>query len=212
MKLSDIKKEYEDASGRQRFIPIPQYFERIPKLYSKSYPKGVKFSPLLQKLYSYLEGWKNGGNECYQSQETLSSVLNASRKTVNEAIATLEGLGLVDKKVLGRGFIYSSLPITDSHLSPPGEAEQEQAPPLEVVQVETETPQQGLIKYMDWDFFTENVRSSHDNLSGYISVMVKREHGREEAQEIKDFTSWYMQYNRESARQRLNYLKEADAL
>jgi len=227
MTLADIKKEYEDSNGKQRFIATPHYFEKIPKLYSPIYPKGVKFSPLLQKLFCYLDGWNNGNNQCYESQESLSDVLNASRKTVNEAIATLEGLGLLSKTVLGRGYIYKALPIQEHHLLPPGEQVEiapqleESNPPIEeiIIPQEEYTPMQGgdlylydgddlIIPYLAPDKFETNVLQTDETLLGYLKRMKLSNAIDISDHQLEDLEKRFITQYKEKHHQMMEHLKE----
>lgn len=183
MKVTELQSDYLDSEGKPIFIQIPHYFERIPKLYSVKYPNGIKFSMTLQKLFCYLEGWNRSNTDCFQSQDKLSNVLNATRKTVCESLQLLVDLHLVEKinKKKGRGFIYKALPLTDAHVTPPGQiqgaiaASVEQAPD-EVTAPLTEAPtkpDEGKQTFMQMVIAKMNLKRDNESLRDFIERLLQ---------------------------------------
>ncbi|EPP8020009.1 hypothetical protein ACUVE1_005384, partial [Escherichia coli] len=129
IKLIREKYQYVDKQTgeiKDRTLNIPHYFCEIEFIYSSSVDGGkVKFSAEMQKLYCYVSDWEKSGGICFETQTKLSKVCGCSRKTVNELIGLMIKIGLLEEvgeRIPKRPLKLRALPLTDAHITPPGEA------------------------------------------------------------------------------------------
>lgn len=129
IKLIREKYQYVDQQTgeiKDRTLNIPHYFCEIEFIYSSSVDGGkVKFSAEMQKLYCYVSDWEKSGGICFETQTKLSKVCGCSRKTVNELIGLMIKIGLLEEvgeRIPKRPLKLRALPLTDAHITPPGEA------------------------------------------------------------------------------------------
>ncbi|HCO8039465.1 TPA: transcriptional regulator [Escherichia coli] len=129
IKLIREKYQYVDKQTgeiKDRTLNIPHYFCEIEFIYSSSVDGGkVKFSAEMQKLYCYVSDWEKSGGICFETQTKLSKVCGCSRKTVNELIGLMIKIGLLEEvgeRIPKRPLKLRALPLTDAHITPPGES------------------------------------------------------------------------------------------
>ena len=129
IKLIREKYQYVDKQTgeiKDRTLNIPHYFCEIEFIYSSSVDGGkVKFSAEMQKLYCYVSDWEKSGGICFETQTRLSKVCGCSRKTVNELIGLMIKIGLLEEvgeRIPKRPLKLRALPLTDAHITPPGES------------------------------------------------------------------------------------------
>ncbi|STL79322.1 Uncharacterised protein [Escherichia coli] len=129
IKLIREKYQYVDKQTgeiKDRTLNIPHYFCEIEFIYSSNIEDGkAKFSAEMQKLYCYVSDWEKSGGICFETQTKLSKVCGCSRKTVNELIGLMIKIGLLEEvgeRIPKRPLKLRALPLTDAHITPPGES------------------------------------------------------------------------------------------
>ena len=129
IKLIREKYQYVDQQTgeiKDRTLNIPHYFCEIEFIYSSNIEDGkAKFSAEMQKLYCYVSDWEKSGGICFETQTKLSKVCGCSRKTVNELIGLMIKIGLLEEvgeRIPKRPLKLRALPLTDAHITPPGES------------------------------------------------------------------------------------------
>ncbi|EIS3378299.1 helix-turn-helix domain-containing protein, partial [Escherichia coli] len=75
--------------------------------------------------YRFLSYQENGLN-CYESHETLAKIFKSSPSTIKRKINDLKEMGLLETSPHPDPYIssliYNALPLTDAHITPPGES------------------------------------------------------------------------------------------
>ncbi|EPY3674485.1 transcriptional regulator [Escherichia coli] len=200
IKLIREKYQYVDKQTgeiKDRTLNIPHYFCEIEFIYSSSVDGGkVKFSAEMQKLYCYVSDWEKSGGICFETQTKLSKVCGCSRKTVNELIGLMIKIGLLEEvgeRIPKRPLKLRALPLTDAHITPPGESSLSDLSEAEEAQEQPKGHKQPSFDVLDdWDtplpWETEEIpvssseKVANDNeedvLENFASLIIKQKNTR----------------------------------
>ncbi|EFN4959591.1 transcriptional regulator [Escherichia coli] len=200
IKLIREKYQYVDKQTgeiKDRTLNIPHYFCEIEFIYSSSVDGGkVKFSAEMQKLYCYVSDWEKSGGICFETQTKLSKVCGCSRKTVNELIGLMIKIGLLEEvgeRIPKRPLKLRALPLTDAHITPPGESSLSDLSEAEEAQEQPKGHKQPSFDVLDdwdtplpWETEETPVSSSEkvandneeDVLENFASLICQQKHKR----------------------------------
>ena len=200
IKLIREKYQYVDKQTgeiKDRTLNIPHYFCEIEFIYSSSVDGGkVKFSAEMQKLYCYVSDWEKSGGICFETQTKLSKVCGCSRKTVNELIGLMIKIGLLEEvgeRIPKRPLKLRALPLTDAHITPPGESSLSDLSEAEEAQEQPKGHKQPSFDVLDdWDAplpweteetpVSSNEKVANDNeedvLENFASLIIKQKNTR----------------------------------
>ncbi|WDB79896.1 transcriptional regulator [Escherichia albertii] len=200
IKLIREKYQYVDKQTgeiKDRTLNIPHYFCEIEFIYSSSVDGGkVKFSAEMQKLYCYVSDWEKSGGICFETQTKLSKVCGCSRKTVNELIGLMIKIGLLEEvgeRIPKRPLKLRALPLTDAHITPPGESSLSDLSEAEEAQEQPKGHKQPSFDVLDdWDAplpweteetpVSSNEKVANDNeedvLENFASLICQQKHTR----------------------------------
>lgn len=200
IKLIREKYQYVDKQTgeiKDRTLNIPHYFCEIEFIYSSSVDGGkVKFSAEMQKLYCYVSDWEKSGGICFETQTKLSKVCGCSRKTVNELIGLMIKIGLLEEvgeRIPKRPLKLRALPLTDAHITPPGESSLSDLSEAEEAQEQPKGHKQPSFDVLDdWDAplpweteetpVSSNEKVTNDNeedvLENFASLIIKQKNTR----------------------------------
>ncbi|EFN7679482.1 transcriptional regulator [Escherichia coli] len=211
IKLIREKYQYVDKQTgeiKDRTLNIPHYFCEIEFIYSSSVDGGkVKFSAEMQKLYCYVSDWEKSGGICFETQTKLSKVCGCSRKTVNELIGLMIKIGLLEEvgeRIPKRPLKLRALPLTDAHITPPGESSLSDLSEAEEAQEQPKGHKQPSFDALDdwdaplpWETEETPVSSSEkvandneeDVLENFASLIIKQKHTRTGGASFIDFAN-----------------------
>lgn len=211
IKLIREKYQYVDKQTgeiKDRTLNIPHYFCEIEFIYSSSVDGGkVKFSAEMQKLYCYVSDWEKSGGICFETQTKLSKVCGCSRKTVNELIGLMIKIGLLEEvgeRIPKRPLKLRALPLTDAHITPPGESSLSDLSEAEEAQEQPKGHKQPSFDVLDdwdaplpWETEETPVSSSEkvandneeDVLENFASLIIKQKHTRTGGASFIDFAN-----------------------
>ncbi|HCL9306902.1 TPA: transcriptional regulator [Escherichia coli] len=201
IKLIREKYQYVDKQTgeiKDRTLNIPHYFCEIEFIYSSSVDGGkVKFSAEMQKLYCYVSDWEKSGGICFETQTKLSKVCGCSRKTVNELIGLMIKIGLLEEvgeRIPKRPLKLRALPLTDAHITPPGESSLSDLSEAEEAQEQPKGHKQPSFDVLDDDWDTplpweteetpvsSSEKVANDNeedvLENFASLIIKQKNTR----------------------------------
>ncbi|MEK9259257.1 helix-turn-helix domain-containing protein [Escherichia coli] len=101
-------------------------FDNISKIYSNEFPEGKVLDLLHIVLYYRFLSYQENGFNCYESHETLAKIFKSSPSTIKRKINDLKEMGLLETSPHPDPYIssliYNALPLTDAHITPPGES------------------------------------------------------------------------------------------
>ncbi|ELO4292556.1 helix-turn-helix domain-containing protein [Escherichia coli] len=101
-------------------------FDNISKIYSNEFPEGKVLDLLHIVLYYRFLSYQENGLNCYESHETLAKIFKSSPSTIKRKINDLKEMGLLETSPHPDPYIssliYNALPLTDAHITPPGES------------------------------------------------------------------------------------------
>lgn len=101
-------------------------FDNISKIYSNEFPEGKVLDLLHIVLYYRFFSYQENGLNCYESHETLAKIFKSSPSTIKRKINDLKEMGLLETSPHPDPYIssliYNALPLTDAHITPPGES------------------------------------------------------------------------------------------
>ncbi|EFS3869602.1 helix-turn-helix domain-containing protein [Shigella boydii] len=101
-------------------------FDNISKIYSNEFPEGKVLDLLHIVLYYRFLSYQENGLNCYESHETLAKIFKSSASTIKRKINDLKDMGLLETSPHPEPYIssliYNALPLTDAHITPPGES------------------------------------------------------------------------------------------
>ncbi|EFN4426502.1 transcriptional regulator [Escherichia coli] len=211
IKLIREKYQYVDKQTgeiKDRTLNIPHYFCEIEFIYSSSVDGGkVKFSAEMQKLYCYVSDWEKSGGICFETQTKLSKVCGCSRKTVNELIGLMIKIGLLEEvgeRIPKRPLKLRALPLTDAHITPPGESSLSDLSEAEEAQEQPKGHKQPSFDVLDdwdaplpWETEETPVSSSEkvandneeDVLENFASLIIREKHRRTGGSSFIDFAN-----------------------
>ena len=101
-------------------------FDNISKIYSDKFPEGKDLELLHIVLYFRFLSYQENNLNCYESHETLAKIFKSSPSTIKRKINDLKEMGLLETSPHPDPYIssliYNALPLTDAHITPPGES------------------------------------------------------------------------------------------
>ncbi|ALD41299.1 transcriptional regulator [Escherichia coli] len=101
-------------------------FDNISKIYSDKFPQGKDLELLHIVLYFRFLSYQENNLNCYESHETLAKIFKSSPSTIKRKINDLKEMGLLETSPHPDPYIssliYNALPLTDAHITPPGES------------------------------------------------------------------------------------------
>ena len=101
-------------------------FDNISKIYSNEFPEGKVLDLLHIVLYYRFLSYQENGLNCYESHETLAKIFKSSPSTIKRKINDRKEMGLLETSPPPDPYIssliYNALPLTDAHITPPGES------------------------------------------------------------------------------------------
>lgn len=101
-------------------------FDNISKIYSDKFPQGKDLDLLHIVLYFRFLSYQESNLNCYESHETLAKIFKSSPSTIKRKINDLKEMGLLETSPHPDPYIssliYNALPLTDAHITPPGES------------------------------------------------------------------------------------------
>ncbi|HCN9531960.1 TPA: transcriptional regulator [Escherichia coli] len=101
-------------------------FDNISKIYSDKFPQGKDLELLHIVLYFRFLSYQENNLNCYESHETLAKIFKSSASTIKRKINDLKEMGLLETSPHPDPYIssliYNALPLTDAHITPPGES------------------------------------------------------------------------------------------
>ena len=173
-------------------------FDNISKIYSDKFPQGKDLDLLHIVLYFRFLSYQENNLNCYESHETLAKIFKSSASTIKRKINDLKEMGLLETSPHPDPYIssliYNALPLTDAHITPPGESSlsdlseaaeaQEQPkghkqPSFDVLDDDWDTP-------LPWETEETPVSSSEkvandneeDVLENFASLIIQEKHKR----------------------------------
>ncbi|HFS3205740.1 TPA: transcriptional regulator, partial [Escherichia coli] len=94
--------------------------------YSDKFPQGKDLDLLHIVLYFRFLSYQENNLNCYESHETLAKIFKSSASTIKRKINDLKEMGLLETSPHPDPYIssliYNALPLTDAHITPPGES------------------------------------------------------------------------------------------
>ncbi|EIQ1103350.1 helix-turn-helix domain-containing protein [Escherichia coli] len=101
-------------------------FDNVSKIYSDKFPQGKDLDLLHIVLYFRFLSYQENNLNCYESHETLAKIFKSSSSTIKRKINDLKEMGLLETSPHPDPYIssliYNALPLTDAHITPPGES------------------------------------------------------------------------------------------
>lgn len=101
-------------------------FDNVSKIYSDRFPQGKDLDLLHIVLYFRFLSYQENNLNCYESHETLAKIFKSSPSTIKRKINDLKEMGLLETSPHPDPYIssliYNALPLTDAHITPPGES------------------------------------------------------------------------------------------
>ncbi|HDP9740443.1 TPA: transcriptional regulator [Escherichia coli] len=101
-------------------------FDNVSKIYSDKFPQGKDLDLLHIVLYFRFLSYQENNLNCYKSHETLAKIFKSSASTIKRKINDLKEMGLLETSPHPDPYIssliYNALPLTDAHITPPGES------------------------------------------------------------------------------------------
>ena len=101
-------------------------FDNVSKIYSDKFPQGKDLDLLHIVLYFRFLSYQENNLNCYESHETLAKIFKSSASTIKRKINDLKEMGLLETSPHPDPYIssliYNALPLTDAHITAPGEA------------------------------------------------------------------------------------------
>ncbi|EKP6855716.1 transcriptional regulator [Escherichia coli] len=101
-------------------------FDNVSKIYSDKFPQGKDLDLLHIVLYFRFLSYQENNLNCYESHETLAKIFKSSASTIKRKINDLKEMGLLETSPHPDPYIssliYNALPLTDAHITPPGES------------------------------------------------------------------------------------------
>ncbi|HCU2232947.1 TPA: transcriptional regulator [Escherichia coli] len=101
-------------------------FDNVSKIYSNKFPQGKDLELLHIVLYFRFLSYQENNLNCYESHETLAKIFKSSASTIKRKINDLKEMGLLETSPHPDPYIssliYNALPLTDAHITPPGES------------------------------------------------------------------------------------------
>ena len=172
-------------------------FDNISKIYSNEFPEGKVLDLLHIVLYYRFLSYQENGLNCYESHETLAKIFKSSPSTIKRKINDLKEMGLLETSPHPDPYIssliYNALPLTDAHITPPGESSLSDLSEAEEAQEQPKGHKQPSFDVLDdWDAplpweteetpVSSNEKVANDNeedvLENFASLICQEKHRR----------------------------------
>ncbi|HGW6476088.1 transcriptional regulator [Escherichia coli] len=172
-------------------------FDNVSKIYSDKFPQGKDLDLLHIVLYFRFLSYQENNLNCYESHETLAKIFKSSASTIKRKINDLKEMGLLETSPHPDPYIssliYNALPLTDAHITPPGESSLSDLSEAEEAQEQPKGHKQPSFDVLDdwdaplpWETEETPVSSSEkvandneeDVLENFASLIIKQKHTR----------------------------------
>ena len=173
-------------------------FDNISKIYSDKFPQGKDLDLLHIVLYFRFLSYQENNLNCYESHETLAKIFKSSPSTIKRKINDLKEMGLLETSPHPDPYIssliYNALPLTDAHITPPGESSLSDLSEAEEAQEQPKGHKQASFDVLDDDWDTplpweteetpvsSNEKVANDNeedvLENFASLIIQEKHTR----------------------------------
>lgn len=172
-------------------------FDNVSKIYSDKFPQGKDLDLLHIVLYFRFLSYQENNLNCYESHETLAKIFKSSPSTIKRKINDLKEMGLLETSPHPDPYIssliYNALPLTDAHITPPGESSLSDLSEAEEAQEQPKGHKQPSFDVLDdwdaplpWETEETPVSSSEkvandneeDVLKNFASLIIKQKNTR----------------------------------
>ncbi|ENC7928038.1 transcriptional regulator [Escherichia coli] len=172
-------------------------FDNVSKIYSDKFPQGKDLDLLHIVLYFRFLSYQENNLNCYESHETLAKIFKSSASTIKRKINDLKDMGLLETSPHPDPYIssliYNALPLTDAHITPPGESSLSDLSEAEEAQEQPKGHKQPSFDVLDdwdaplpWETEETPVSSSEkvandneeDVLENFASLICQQKHTR----------------------------------
>ncbi|HFF9375288.1 transcriptional regulator [Escherichia coli] len=173
-------------------------FDNVSKIYSDKFPQGKDLDLLHIVLYFRFLSYQENNLNCYESHETLAKIFKSSASTIKRKINDLKEMGLLETSPHPDPYIssliYNALPLTDAHITPPGESSLSDLSEAEEAQEQPKGHKQPSFDVLDddwdaplpWETEETPVSSSEkvandneeDVLENFASLIIREKHRR----------------------------------
>lgn len=173
-------------------------FDNISKIYSDKFPQGKDLELLHIVLYFRFLSYQENNLNCYESHETLAKIFKSSASTIKRKINDLKEMGLLETSPHPDPYIssliYNALPLTDAHITPPGESSLSDLSEAEEAQEQPKGHKQPSFDALDDDWDTplpweteetpvsSSEKVANDNeedvLENFASLIIQEQHKR----------------------------------
>ncbi|HAY0338948.1 TPA: transcriptional regulator [Escherichia coli] len=172
-------------------------FDNVSKIYSDKFPQGKDLDLLHIVLYFRFLSYQENNLNCYESHETLAKIFKSSASTIKRKINDLKEMGLLETSPHPDPYIssliYNALPLTDAHITPPGESSLSDLSEAEEAQEQPKGHKQPSFDVLDdWDAplpweteetpVSSNEKVANDNeedvLENFASLICQEKHRR----------------------------------
>lgn len=172
-------------------------FDNVSKIYSDKFPQGKDLDLLHIVLYFRFLSYQENNLNCYESHETLAKIFKSSASTIKRKINDLKEMGLLETSPHPDPYIssliYNALPLTDAHITPPGESSHSDLSEAEEAQEQPKGHKQPSFDVLDdwdaplpWETEETPVSSSEkvandneeDVLENFASLICQQKHTR----------------------------------
>ncbi|MCV7852721.1 helix-turn-helix domain-containing protein [Escherichia coli] len=172
-------------------------FDNVSKIYSYKFPQGKDLELLHIVLYFRFLSYQENNLNCYESHETLAKIFKSSASTIKRKINDLKEMGLLETSPHPDPYIssliYNALPLTDAHITPPGESSLSDLSEAEEAQEQPKGHKQPSFDVLDdwdaplpWETEETPVSSSEkvandneeDVLENFASLICQQKHTR----------------------------------
>ncbi|CAM7812420.1 TPA: transcriptional regulator [Escherichia coli] len=174
-------------------------FDNVSKIYSDKFPQGKDLDLLHIVLYFRFLSYQENNLNCYESHETLAKIFKSSASTIKRKINDLKEMGLLETSPHPDPYIssliYNALPLTDAHITPPGESSLSDLSEAEEAQEQPKGHKQPSFDVLDdwldaplpWEteetpvspIFDEKVTNDREDvLENFASLIIKQKHTR----------------------------------
>ena len=184
-------------------------FDNVSKIYSDKFPQGKDLDLLHIVLYFRFLSYQENNLNCYESHETLAKIFKSSASTIKRKINDLKEMGLLETSPHPDPYIssliYNALPITDAHITPPGESSLSDLSEAEEAQEQPKGHKQPSFDVLDddwdaplpWETEETPVSSSEkvandneeDVLENFASLIIREKHRRTGGSSFIDFAN-----------------------
>nr|HBD0297596.1 transcriptional regulator [Escherichia coli] len=183
-------------------------FDNVSKIYSDKFPQGKDLDLLHIVLYFRFLSYQENNLNCYENHETLAKIFKSSASTIKRKINDLKEMGLLETSPHPDPYIssliYNALPLTDAHITPPGESSLSDLSEAEEAQEQPKGHKQPSFDVLDdwdaplpWETEETPVSSSEkvandneeDVLENFASLIIREKHRRTGGSSFIDFAN-----------------------